>query len=125
MGMAVLILTGVVFSVSAGYFLLRTAFASDTSPGAPVMVDSQADVESGKDLFARHCASCHYADREDRKLGPGLKGLFQRERPLLSGGAVNEESVRRQMIAPFGRMPSFATLPEPDIADLIAYLRTL
>jgi cytochrome c2 len=125
LGMAVLVLALVVFSISAGYFLLRTAFAADhLSPAshAPLL---QGDAKRGSDLFALHCASCHYADREDSKLGPGLKGLLQKENLPSSGRAVSEATVRQQLMSPFRSMPSFGSLTAQEIADLVAYLRTL
>jgi mono/diheme cytochrome c family protein len=125
LGMTVLVLVLVVFSVSAGYFLLRTAFTADPLSAAPNAPPLQADADKGNDLFARHCASCHYSDREDKKLGPGLKGLFHMDSLPMSGRAVTEENVRRQMIRPFRRMPSFGSLTPREIADLVAYLKTL
>ena len=125
LGMTVLVLVLVVFSVSAGFFLLRTASTSDPLAAASSMPALQGDADKGSDLFARNCASCHYSDREDKKLGPGLKGLFQNDRLPLSGRAATEENVRRQMISPFRSMPSFGSLTPQEVADLIAYLKTL
>jgi len=125
LGMTVLVLVLVVFSVSAGYFLLRTALTSDPLLADPGMHRLQGDAGKGSDLFARNCASCHYSDREDKKLGPGLKGLFQKGRLPLSGRAATEENVRRQMIRPFRNMPSFGSLTPQEVADLVAYLKTL
>ena len=125
LGMAVLILALVVFSVSAGYFLLRMAFASDASPGVSGTPRLQGDAASGNGLFARHCASCHYADRDEPKLGPGLRGLFQRDRLLSSGRVLTEETVRQQLISPFRSMPSFRSLSDGEIAHLVAYLKIL
>jgi cytochrome c2 len=125
LGMTVLVLSLVVFSVSAGYFLLRTAFASDSLSAAPNTPLPQGDSKKGSDLFALNCASCHYADREDNKLGPGLKGLFRKDGLPLSGQEVTEENIRQQLVKPFRSMPSFASLTAQEIADLIAYLRTL
>jgi cytochrome c len=125
LGMTVLILVLVVFSVSAGYFLLRTALMSDSLSAAPSAALLQGDADKGGDLFARDCASCHYSDREDKKLGPGLKGLFHKDSLPMSGRAVTEENVRRQMMRPFRSMPSFGSLTPQEVADLVAYLRTL
>lgn len=125
LGMAVLILVLVVFSVSAGYFLLRTAFVADSPPTAPDPARLQGDAKKGSDLFLLHCAACHYPDREDSKLGPGLKGLFRKGSLPLSGRAVTEENVRRQLREPFLSMPSFGSLSVQETADLIAYMRTL
>jgi cytochrome c2 len=125
LGMTVLVLVLVVFSVSAGYFLLRTALASDPLSAAPSTPRLQGDAYKGSDLFARNCASCHYSDREDNKLGPGLKGLFHKDSLPASGRAMNEENVRHQMMRPFRSMPSFGSLIPQEVADLVAYLKTL
>lgn len=125
LGMAVLILALVVFSVSAGYFLLRTAFASDIQSTSSDASLSQGDAKKGSDLFSLHCTACHYADREDSKLGPGLGGLFQKEKLPSSGRAATEENVRQQLTSPFRSMPSFGSLTAQEISDLIAYMRTL
>ena len=125
LGMTVLVLVLVVFSVSAGFFLLRTVLTSDPLAAASSMPALQGDADKGSDLFARNCASCHYSDREDKKLGPGLKGLFQKDRLPLSGRTATEENVRRQMISPFRSMPSFGSLTPQEVADLVAYLKTL
>jgi cytochrome c2 len=125
LGMTVLILVLVVFSVSAGYFLLRTALTADPSSAAPSTPLLQGDVNKGSDLFARHCAACHYADREDAKLGPGLKGVFQKDLLPVSARMATEENVRQQLRRPFRSMPSFGSLTAPEIADLVAYMRTL
>src|SRR4030042_1443455 len=65
LGMTVLVLSLVVFSISAGYFLLRSAFAAAPLSAASHAPLLQGDTKRGSDLFAQHCASCHYAERED------------------------------------------------------------
>jgi len=125
LGMAVLVLALVVFSVSAGYFLLRTAFASDPLSAASDASLLQGDAKKGGDLFSLHCTGCHYADKEDSKLGPGLKGLFQKDLLPVSGHRVTEENIRKQLRKPFRTMPSFGSLNAEEISDLVAYMRTL
>lgn len=125
LGMAVLVLALVVFSVSAGYFLLRTAFASDPLSAASDASLLQGDAKKGSDLFSLHCAGCHYADKGDSKLGPGLKGLFQKDLLPVSGHRVTEENIRKQLREPFRTMPSFGSLNAEEISDLVAYMRTL
>jgi cytochrome c553 len=125
LGMAILVLVLVVFSVSAGYFLLRTALTADPFSAASNTPLLQGDVNKGRDLFALHCAACHYADRGDAKLGPGLKGLFQKDLLPTSGRAVTEENVRQQLRKPFRSMPSFGSLTAQETADLVAYIRIL
>jgi cytochrome c len=125
LGMAVLVLLLVVFCVSAGYFLLRSAFASDPSSDVAAPPLLQGDASRGSGVFSLHCAACHYADKEDAKLGPGLKGLFQKDLLPASGRKATEENVRRQMSEPFRTMPSFGSLNAQEFADLVAYMRTL
>jgi mono/diheme cytochrome c family protein len=125
LGMAVLILALVVFSVSAGYFLLRAALVNN--PSSPVSVTPllQGSINSGRESFGRNCASCHNADSEESKLGPGLKGLFQKGRLPASGRPATEENVRRQLAVPHRSMPSFSHLPGQEVADLVVYLKSL
>ena len=125
LGMAVLILTLVVFSVSAGYFLLRASLTDDRPSSVSAAPLLQGSIDSGRESFSRHCASCHYADNEEVKLGPGLKGLFQKALLPSSGRPVTEENVRQQLTTPYRTMPSFGFLPAPQVSDLMAYLKSL
>jgi mono/diheme cytochrome c family protein len=88
---------------------------------------ASTEVEQGAVLFAENgCGQCHYTDRTETKVGPGLKGLFNREELPASGRPVSEETVRRQLKTPFKNMPSFEDrLTEAQSGDLIAYLKTL
>ena len=82
-------------------------------------------VRKGESIFAQNCAACHLAQSTEARIGPGLKDLFRRDKPLSSGWPATEESIRRQLNTPFAQMPSFAHLP-PDQQDaLVAYLKTL
>lgn len=127
LGMSLLVLTFIVFSVSGGYFLLRAAFSpGEGEAGSTSSLPAfENRAEQGALLYAQQCASCHYADREDSKLGPGLKDLFKKSALPYSGKSVTEENVRRQLIRPALSMPSFARMTEPEIADLMAYLKGL
>ena len=83
--------------------------------------------QQGAALFAdKGCAHCHYTDKKDTKIGPGLEGLFARERLPVSDRPVNEQNVRRQLETPYKEMPSFAgRLTEQETESLIAYLKSL
>jgi cytochrome c553 len=128
LGMIVFSLAFVVFFSSAGYYFLR----SNPSSPAPARVTSgafqpavQGNAEKGSRIFARMCAVCHYADREDTKTGPGLKGILKRELLPASKRPANEDNIRRQLKSPMVSMPAFDYLTEADLAHLLAYLRTL
>jgi len=127
LGFAVGILVLVVFSVTAGYYLLRAAFI-DRPAGAEVESTSillSGDVKKGEEIFSFRCASCHFPDREESKLGPGLKDLFRKDRLPHSGKPATEENVRRQLAEPVQSMPSFSFLVEQEMEDLMAYLKSL
>jgi cytochrome c2 len=85
---------------------------------------NKGDAEKGKSTFEQ-CAVCHNADTDEKKVGPSLKGLFQRSK-LKNGKPVNDEDVLAVINTGGGGMPSFADkLSQEDKDNLIAYLHTL
>jgi mono/diheme cytochrome c family protein len=125
LGMTVLILALVVFAVSAGFYVLRSVFPPEPAQAADPSPVQAGDAGAGAVLYARQCGSCHFADSAESKVGPGLKGLFAADKMPFSAKPATEENVRQQLLRPAGRMPAFASLSEREIADLVAYLRTL
>ncbi len=126
LGLTVFVISMVNFFM-AGYFFLRAA-AQAPPPDAPALPPAATvagDPENGAAMFAGLCASCHSPDKEDQKLGPNLKGLFKRDRLPHSGKPATEDNVRHQLVRPALSMPSFARLTEQEIADLMAYLKSL
>ena len=82
------------------------------------------DPEKGKELFEQ-CGVCHNADSDEKKLGPGLKGLFKKEK-MNNGKKPTEENVRAQLDEGGNGMPAYKEmLTEEEKNDLIAYLKTL
>jgi len=127
MGIIVFVLSFVVFSTSAGFFFLRTlsAQAESSEISEPSQTLHQGNAEKGAALFKSKCLSCHYADKEENKQGPGLKNILKKERLPFSKRHPNVENIKKQLKTPFLAMPSFVSLSEQEIADLIAYLKTL
>jgi cytochrome c len=83
-----------------------------------------ADAAKGKELFEQ-CSVCHNADSEEKKMGPGLKGLFKKDK-LTNGKAPTEANVKAKINEGGGGMPPYAdSLTDAEKADLIAYLKTL
>jgi len=83
-----------------------------------------ATVSRGKEVFDQ-CTGCHSAGSDEKKVGPSLKGLFQRSK-LRNGKAVTEKSVRSRIEQGGDGMPAFSELlSEKEKIDLISYLRTL
>ena len=85
---------------------------------------ANGDAAKGKTVFAA-CAVCHNADSTETKMGPGLKGLFKRDK-LKSGKKVTEATVRARIDEGGGGMPGYEDmLTDGEKDDLIAYLKTL
>ncbi len=82
---------------------------------------------AGADLFlGQGCIQCHYTDRTETKVGPGLKGILKREKFPESGWVATRENVRKVLLEPYDSMPSYADrLSEEQIQLLIDYLETL
>ncbi|NIN00235.1 MAG: c-type cytochrome [candidate division Zixibacteria bacterium] len=124
LGMTVFSLAFAVFFTSAGYFFLVRGGARQAEK--PVSeAEATADAGSGQTLFDNQCSFCHYADRAESKLGPGLKGVLKADKLPVSGRPATPENVTQQLLNPYKSMPSFASLSEQQIKDLLAYLRTL
>ena len=97
-------------------------------PGQAVKVPLRTDPKSiaaGKDLFSNLCSGCHYMDRTDKLVGPGLKGVLKGPRLPRSGRPATPENVFRQLRQPFKDMPSFKHIPDEEVFNIIAYLNTL
>ncbi len=128
MGMTVLVLSFLVFFTSAGYFFLGAgrSRASQSHRDSAAVAELPGDVEKGGALFDSSCSFCHYADRAESKLGPGLKGVLKRDTLPFSGKPATPQNVREQLVNPAENMPSFgSTLSEKETDDLVAFLNTL
>jgi len=86
--------------------------------------DKKGDPEKGKEVF-QQCGVCHNADSSEKKMGPGLKGLFQAEK-MANGKKPTEANVRAKIDEGGNGMPSYKEmLSDEEKNDLIAYLKTL
>src|SRR6266404_7306637 len=86
--------------------------------------DKKGDAEKGKEVF-QQCGVCHNADSTEKKMGPGLKGLFQNEK-MNNGKKPTEANVRAKIDEGGNGMPSYKEmLSDEEKNDLIAYLKTL
>ena len=84
-----------------------------------------ADAAKGKETFEANCSVCHNSDSEERKMGPGLKGLFKHDK-LANGKPVNEGNVTTMINEGGNGMPPFADiLTKAEKEDVVAFLKTL
>ena len=141
MGMLVTVLALLVVMVSAVFYVITggnrigspptdTRQAESSTAGGPA--DDRADevalgdASVGQEVFLINCAGCHNHDSADPRIGPGLAGLFDRERLTLGDRPVTRATVRSQIVDPLGTMPSFdGFLSDSELDDLVAYLETL
>jgi mono/diheme cytochrome c family protein len=77
------------------------------------------DVNAGKTVFSKNCIACHLADGR-----PKLRGA-----PDLSSKAEQKKYNDAQFIAIIQKgtrsMPPYKNLTQPQLTDLVAYVRTL
>ena len=122
--------TGLWYLICVGLVIGLSFFGGELVYG-PAQSKATAEVSSalakkGNGLFRENCSMCHFTDKSDKKVGPGLKGLFDKENLPVSGQEVTEASVREQLITPYENMPSFEDkLTEKEIDAILAYLKTL
>ncbi|MGB5983882.1 MAG: cytochrome c [Desulfobacterales bacterium] len=93
-----------------------------------VMSDADpAARQEGALLFeSKGCVQCHYPDLRETQVGPGLKGLFERDRLPVSGKPLSEANVRQQLETPYQNMPAYADrLSQAQREALIGYLKEL
>lgn len=93
-------------------------------PLAAAPDEKAGNAAKGKEVFEQ-CSVCHNADSEEKKMGPGLKGLFKKAK-LNNGKKPTEANVRAIIDAGGNGMPAYADmLSAEERNDLIAYLKTL
>ncbi len=92
---------------------------------APAGKDKGGDAEKGKAIFQQQCALCHLTDSTEKKMGPGLKGLFKRDK-LQNGKKTTEANIRGQIDSGGNGMPPYKDmLSDQERNDVVAYLKTL
>ena len=84
----------------------------------------KGDAAKGKVVFEQ-CAVCHNPDSDEKKMGPGLKGLFKKEK-MTNGKKPTDANVLGKINEGGNGMPAYKEMLSADEkADLLAYLKTL
>jgi mono/diheme cytochrome c family protein len=100
----------------------KAAPKKGTSHGAA----AAAAVARGKEVFEKSCAICHFADKDTKKIGPGLKGLSKRGTFTVNGAKVTTEAQTTWIENGDSMMPGMKESLEPgQIKDVVAYVKTL
>jgi cytochrome c len=80
----------------------------------------------GKQIFEQKCAICHFADKTEKKIGPGLKGMSKRGTFSVNGNKVTTESLKTWIENGDSQMPGMKDLLDAtQIRDVVAYVKTL
>ncbi len=84
----------------------------------------KGDAAKGKVVFEQ-CAVCHNPDSDEKKMGPGLKGLYKKEK-MINGKKPTDATVRARIDEGGNGMPAYKDmLSDQEKDDLVAYLKTL
>lgn len=83
---------------------------------APDGAFSGGDARRGSALYAERCAACHADDGRGGTMGVALAGRHVLDRAPDLAAAVR---------AGRGRMPAFESTTDAEVADMVAYLRSL
>ena len=85
-----------------------------------------AAVARGKSVFQQKCSICHYDNSNQKKIGPGLKGISKRGTFTVNGAKITDDSLKTWIENGDQLMPPFKETLEPgQIKDVIAYVKTL
>jgi cytochrome c len=106
--------------------IATSCFAVVLIVGSRVFAAAPAgDAEKGKGVFEDNCAVCHNADSDEKKMGPGLKGLFKHEK-LKNGKKPTDANVKAIINAGGNGMPAYSDqLSDEERDNVLAYLKTL
>ena len=85
-----------------------------------------AAVGRGKTVFQQKCSICHYDNTDQKKIGPGLKGLNKRGTFTVNGNKITDDSLKSWIENGDQLMPPFKEQLEPSqLKDVISYVKTL
>ena len=108
-----------------GTFLVAASVVAQSS-GKKSTAGNSAAVTRGKSLFQQKCSVCHYDTSEQKKIGPGLKGISKRGTFTVNGNKITDDSLKTWIENGDQLMPPFKdVLEEPQVKDVIAYVKTL
>ena len=127
LGMTVFGLAFVVFFISGGYYSMRLLDPPEAPESQVQTLKSEimGRVHFGKRIFDAKCASCHWVDSEEKKTGPSLQDILKKKTLPHSGRPATIKNILAQLERPVLAMPAFKNLTEQELADLMAYMKTI
>jgi cytochrome c len=119
------LILGMATLAAAGAVLAQDTAAPPAKTGSKKAASHGLAVK-GKEVFEKKCAICHYADKDSKKIGPGLKGMYKRGTFTVNGNKITDESLKTWIENGDSLMPPMKeTLEADQIKDVIAYVKTL
>jgi cytochrome c len=110
----------------AGVLSVGLLHAQDSSKKSGSSSANAAAVGRGKTVFQEKCALCHYDTTDQKKIGPGLKGLNKRGTFTVNGNKITDDTLKAWIENGDQLMPPFKDVLEPgQVKDVIAYVKTL
>ena len=136
LGLIVFCLSFVVFVISGKFYILRGFYSSPTAEiidasssteiaEASTTIQIEGRIGVGKTIYDTKCLPCHSPDTEERKIGPSLMGLLTKDSLPHTGNPATVENIKKQLIRPALTMPAFKDFTDQEVADIIAYLKTI
>ena len=121
-----LLLLGIAILAVAGAVLAQDQPAGTEPKKAPSHGAASASAARGKEVFDKKCSICHFADSDQKKIGPGLKGISKRGTFSVNGNKITDDSLKTWIENGDQLMPPFKDVLEPaQIKDVITYVKTL
>lgn len=120
------LILGIVTLVVAGAALAQDQPAKTGTKKSSSHGGSAGSAAKGKEVFDKKCAICHFAESDQKKIGPGLKGISKRGTFTVNNSKVTDQSLRTWIENGDSLMPPFKEVLEPaQVKDVIAYVKKL
>ena len=117
---------GIAVLAVAGAVLAQDPPAKPSTEKTSTHKGSAGSAVKGKEVFDKKCSICHFADKDTKKIGPGLKGISKRGTFTVNGNKVTTEALTTWIENGDSLMPGMKdSLEPPEIKDVVAYVKTL
>ena len=118
--------SGKFVTIGACAILLCAGMLSAQDASKKTAASTSASVTRGKAVFQQKCTVCHYDTSDQKKIGPGLKGIVKRGTFTVNGNKLTDESLKTWIENGDQLMPGLKdSLEAAQIKDVVAYVKTL
>ena len=119
-------LRGISLALLCGILASAGVLWGQTSAKKPNATNNSAAAGRGKSLFQQKCSVCHYDTSDQKKIGPGLKGISKRGTFSVNGNKITDENLTNWIDNGDQLMPPFKDVLEAgQVKDIVAYVKTL